>query len=53
MLKKEYLEPAMEIVRINAEAQILSASVTDIIATGIDEDIDMDDEDKDSWNDGW
>lgn len=53
MLKKEYLEPAMEIVRINVEAQILSASVTKIIATGIDEDIEMDDENTDSWNKGW
>ena len=43
----------MEIVRINVEAQILSASVTDVITTGLDEDIDMDDKNKDSWNDGW
>ena len=53
MIKKEYSEPTMEILKINVEAQILGVSVTDIITTGLDDDIDLGDENSDSWNDGY
>ena len=38
MIKKEYQKPAMEVVDIKVNAQILAGSVTSITTTGLDDD---------------
>lgn len=38
MKKKEYMQPAMEVVDINMNAQILAGSVTSVATTGLDDD---------------
>lgn len=38
MTKKEYQKPAMEVVDINMNAQILAGSVTSVATTGLDDD---------------
>ncbi len=35
MIKKEYLKPAMEVVDINMNAQLLAGSVTSLTAIGL------------------
>ena len=35
MTKKEYLKPAMEVVDINMNAQLLAGSVTSLIVNGL------------------
>ena len=35
MKKKEYLQPAMEIMKADTEAQILAGSVTELTTTGL------------------
>ena len=37
MIKKEYLQPTMDVVEINMNVQILAGSVTDIDTTGLDD----------------
>ena len=37
MIKKEYLQPTMDVVEINMKVQILAGSVTDIDTTGLDD----------------
>ena len=37
MIKKEYLQPKMDVVEINMNVQILAGSVTDIDTTGLDD----------------
>ena len=38
MKKKEYLQPTMEVVEIDMNAQILAGSVTGVTTTGLDDD---------------
>ena len=38
MTKKEYQKPAMEVVDINMNAQILAGSVTSVATTGLGDD---------------
>ena len=38
MTKKEYQKPAMEVVDINMNAQILAGSVTSVTTTGLGDD---------------
>lgn len=42
MKKKEYLQPSMEMVEIDMNAQILAGSVTDVTTTGLDDDLELD-----------
>ena len=42
MKKKEYLQPSIEVVEIDMNAQILAGSVTDITTTGLDDDLELD-----------
>ena len=37
MKKKDYIQPSMEVVEINMNAQILAGSVTGITTTGLDD----------------
>jgi hypothetical protein len=37
MKKKEYIQPAMEVVEIDMNAQILAGSVTSVTTTGLDD----------------
>ena len=41
MKKKEYLQPSMEVVEINMNAQILAGSVTSVTTTGLDDELDL------------
>ena len=50
MIKKEYLKPTMGVCQADTEVQILAGSVTDIITTGLGDDLDLDDT-GDSWDD--
>ena len=38
MIKKEYLQPEIEVVKIHFSKQMLAGSVTDITTTGLDDD---------------
>ena len=37
MIKKDYLQPTMDVVEINMNAQILAGSVTGVTTTGLDD----------------
>ena len=39
MKKKEYLQPTMEVVEIDMNAQILAGSVTSVTTTGLDDEL--------------
>ena len=39
MTKKEYIQPTMEVVEINMNAQILAGSVTGVTTTGLDDEL--------------
>ena len=41
MKKKEYMQPTMEVVDINMNAQILAGSVTDLTTIGLDDELDL------------
>ena len=42
MKKKEYLQPTMDVVEIDMNAQILAGSVTDVTTTGLDDNLELD-----------
>jgi hypothetical protein len=39
MKKKDYMQPTMEVVDINMNAQILAGSVTGVATTGLDDEL--------------
>ena len=38
-MKKEYMQPAMQVDEMNVNVQMLAGSVTDIVTTGLGDDI--------------
>ena len=51
-MKKEYMQPAMLVVEMNVNAQMLAGSVTDVVTTGLGDDITPDPEPTtDPWDD--
>ena len=53
MIKKDYLQPAIEVLKADTEAQILAGSVTSVTTTGLDEDIEFNDTSEDPWGFAW
>ncbi len=53
MTKKEYLKPAMTVYEADIEEQILAGSVTSVITTGLDVDIEFNDTSEDPWEFAW
>ena len=51
MTKKEYLQPTITVTEIELRAQILGGSVKNLVATGLDDDLEKDDASGDSWGD--
>ena len=49
--KQEYQKPAMLVIMTDLEQQILTGSVSTVKTTGLDEDLNKDDNPGDSWND--
>lgn len=54
MIKKEYIQPDMEIMQAEVE-QMVALTVTSVQARGLDENLDIDDEnpESDPWEDAW
>ena len=51
MKKQEYQKPAMLVIMTDLEQQILTDSVSTVKTTGLDEDLNKDDNPGNSWND--
>ena len=51
MTKKEYQKPVMEVIELQHKSQILTGSVTSVKTTGLDDDLNKDDNPGNSWND--
>lgn len=51
MKKQEYQKPAMLVIMTDLEQQILTGSVGDVKTTGLDEDLNKDNTQGNSWND--
>ena len=49
--KQEYQKPAMLVIMTDLEQQILTGSVGDVKTTGLDEDLNKDNTQGNSWND--
>ena len=50
MKKQEYQKPAMLVIMTDLEQQILTGSVSAVKTTGLDEDLNKDDNPGDIWN---
>ena len=50
MKKQEYQKPAMLVIMTDLEQQILTDSVSTVKTTGLDEDLNKDDNPGDIWN---
>ena len=50
MKKQEYQKPAMLVIMTDLEQQILTGSVSTVKTTGLDEDLNKDDNPGDIWN---
>ena len=50
MKKQEYQKPAMLVIMTDLEQQILAGSVGGVKTTGLDEDLNKDDNPGNSWN---
>ena len=50
MTKKEYQKPVMEVIEADIEQQILAGSVKSVKTTGLDDDLNKDDNPGDIWN---
>ena len=50
MTKQEYQKPVMEVIEADIEQQILAGSVTSVTTTGLDDDLNKDDNPGDIWN---
>jgi hypothetical protein len=50
MKKQEYQKPAMLVIMTDLEQQILAGSVSAVKTTGLDEDLNKDDNPGDIWN---
>ena len=57
MIKKEYQEPTMQVIKTDMKSQILADSITSITTTGLDaeESLIIDDNDKEKivWDEAW
>jgi len=55
MIKKEYMKPAMEVIKADIELQILAGSVTSVTTTGLGDGLILPDEDKSGnpWEIAW
>ena len=51
MKKQEYQKPAMLVIMTDLEQQILTGSVSTVKTTGLDEDLNKDNTQGNSWND--
>ena len=54
MKKKEYIRPALNITQVEVR-ELVAVSVTGVQTTGLDEDLNVDEENKEGnmWNDAW
>ena len=54
MKKKEYMRPALNITQVEVR-ELVAVSVTGVQTTGLDENLNVDEEDKEGniWNDAW
>ena len=50
MTKKEYQKPVMEVIELQHKSQILVGSVKRVKTTGLDDDLNKDDNPGDIWN---
>lgn len=50
MKKQDYQKPALLVIMTDLEQQILTGSVGDVKTTGLDEDLNKDDNPGDIWN---
>ena len=50
-MKKEYMQPAMLVVEMNVNVQMLAGSVTSVVTTGLGDDITPSSESVNSWDD--
>ena len=50
-MKKEYMQPAMLVVDMNVNVQMLAGSVTSVVTTGLEEPINTSSESVDPWGD--
>ena len=48
--KQEYQKPVMEVIELQHKSQILAGSVTSVTTTGLDDDLNKDDNPGDIWN---
>ena len=49
--KQEYQKPVMKVIELQHKSQILAGSVTSVMTSGLDEDLNKDDNPGDAWND--
>lgn len=51
MKKKEYMKPKVLVVHLNTSQQFLAGSVTRLVDTGLEDDLELPGEDGDAWDD--
>ena len=51
MTKKEYMKPVMKVIELQHKSQILAGSVTSVTTSGLDEDLNKDDNPGNTWDD--
>lgn len=50
MIKKEYMKPVMKVIELQHKSQILAGSVKSVKTSGLDDDLNKDDNPGDIWN---